>query len=118
MKEFPEVKAQIIFCKSADLVKEKVDQLLENHSFDGFFAMSDETLMGLHSLLIKKNMNNTDKKVVAISGGTLPKYLDETYEYQINDGYQMGRFAAEKLMNILKNTKDYSKDTDKKIHYV
>nr|WP_314490195.1 LacI family DNA-binding transcriptional regulator [uncultured Chryseobacterium sp.] len=118
MEESPEVKVQIIFCKSADLVKEKVDQLLENYSFDGFFTMSDETLMGLHSLLIKKNLNNTDKKVVAISGGTLPKYLDETYEYQINDGYQMGRFAAEKLMNILKNTKDYSKTTDKKIHYV
>lgn len=119
IQEFPEIKLTIIFCKSADLVKETVDQLLENNCFDGFFAMSDETLMGLHSLLIKRNLNNTEKKIVAISGGTLPKYLDETYEYQINDGYEMGVCAAEKLMDILKdNTKNLIANTEKKIHYI
>jgi len=109
IRQSSEVNSHIIFCKSPDIVKEKLDILLENHSFDGFFAMSDETLMGLHSSLIKRNLNNTNKKVVAISEGTLPKYLDESYEYQINDGYEMGTFAAKKLMTSIKNTGDKTK---------
>ena len=99
-----DIQLEIIFCKSADIVKQKLDIFLDDHSFDGFFAMSDETLMGLHSSLIKRSLNNTNKKVVAISEGTLPKYLDETYEYQINDGYEMGTFAAKKLMETIKRT--------------
>ncbi|MFS4428291.1 LacI family DNA-binding transcriptional regulator [Chryseobacterium sp. S90] len=102
IRQFPSIRLNIIFCKSADIVKQKLDLLLDDHSFDGFFAMSDETLMGLHSSLIKRNLNNTNKKVIAISEGTLPKYLDETYEYQINDGYKMGTFAATKLMEKIK----------------
>ncbi|PRB03539.1 hypothetical protein CQ046_09190 [Chryseobacterium sp. MYb7] len=99
-----DIQLEIIFCKSADIVKQKLDIFLDDHSFDGFFAMSDETLMGLHSSLIKRSLNNTNKKVVAISEGTLPKYLDETYEYQINNGYEMGIFAAKKLMETIKRT--------------
>lgn len=102
IRQSPAIRLEIIFCKSADIVKQKLDILLDNHSFDGFFAMSDETLIGLHSSLIKRNLNNTNKKVVAISEGILPKYLDETYEYQINDGYKMGTFAAKKLMEAIK----------------
>ena len=100
-----DIQLQIIFCKSADIVKQKLDLLLDDLTFDGFFAMSDETLIGLHSSLIKRNLNNTNKKVVAISEGTLPKYLDESYEYQINDGYEMGIFAASKLMNKIKKNR-------------
>ncbi|WP_278380648.1 LacI family DNA-binding transcriptional regulator [Chryseobacterium arthrosphaerae] len=113
IRQSPAVQLHILFCKSADMVKQKLDILLDDHSFDGFFAMSDETLMGLHSSLIKRNLNNTNKKVVAISEGTLPKYLDETYEYQINDGYRMGTFAATKLMEaIRKSTPDLSEKPD------
>ncbi|WP_439479011.1 LacI family DNA-binding transcriptional regulator [Chryseobacterium aquaticum] len=103
IKKTTDIHLNIIFCKSADIVKEKLDVLLKNNSFDGFFAMSDETLIGLHSSLIKRNLNDSNKKVVAISEGTLPKYLDETYEYQINDGYEMGTFAAKQLMNSIKS---------------
>ncbi len=105
IKKTSDIHLNIIFCKSADIVKEKLDVLLKENSFDGFFAMSDETLIGLHSSLIKRNLNNSNKKVVAISEGTLPKYLDETYEYQINDGYEMGTFAAKQLMNSIKSKK-------------
>ena len=105
IKKTSDIHLNIIFCKSADIVKEKLDALLKDNSFDGFFAMSDETLIGLHSSLIKRNLNNSNKKVVAISEGTLPKYLDETYEYQINDGYEMGTFAAKQLMNSIKSKK-------------
>ncbi|MGV4413775.1 LacI family DNA-binding transcriptional regulator [Chryseobacterium sp. T1] len=117
MKQFPEITLNIIYCKSADIVKEKLDILLDDDSIDGFFAMSDETLIGLHSSLIKRNLNNTNKKVVAISEGTLPKYLDETYEYQINDGFEMGTFAATKLMNSIKKKIDITKE-DILIHYL
>ena len=105
IKKTTDIHLNIIFCKSADIVKEKLDVLLKNNSFDGFFAMSDETLIGLHSSLIKRNLNDSNKKVVAISEGTLPKYLDETYEYQINDGHEMGTFAAKQLMNSIKSKK-------------
>lgn len=105
IKKTSDIHLNIIFCKSADIVKEKLDVLLKNNSFDGFFAMSDETLIGLHSSLIKRNLNDSNKKVVAISEGTLPKYLDETYEYQINDGCEMGTFAAKQLMNSIKSKK-------------
>lgn len=105
IKKTSDIHLNIIFCKSADIVKEKLDVLLKDNSFDGFFAMSDETLIGLHSSLIKRNLNDSNKKVVAISEGTLPKYLDETYEYQINDGYEMGTFAAKQLMNSIKSKK-------------
>lgn len=104
IRQSSDIRLQIIFCKSADIVKQKLDFLLEDNSFDGFFAMSDEALIGLHGSLIKRNLNNTNKKVVAISEGTLPKYLDESYEYQINDGFEMGTFAAKKLMEAIRNT--------------
>lgn len=118
MKAFPDIQVEVIFCKSADIVKEQLDVLLDTHSFDGFFAMSDETLMGLHSSLIKRNLNNTNKKVVAISEGTIPKYLDETYEYQINDGYEMGIFAAAKLMGSIMKASPAAAETSNAVYYL
>lgn len=118
IKKTSDIHLHIIFCKSADIVKEKLDILLEENAFDGFFAMSDETLIGLHSSLIKRNLNNTNKKVVAISEGTLPKYLDETYEYQINDGYEMGTFAAAQLLNSIKAIKNIELKTPHEVHYL
>lgn len=118
IQQSPDIRLQIIFCKSADIVKQKLDLLLENESFDGFFAMSDETLIGLHSSLIKRNLNNTNKKVVAISEGTLPKYLDETYEYQINDGFEMGTFATTKLMDSIKKIDSDNFTESNKCYYL
>jgi hypothetical protein len=37
--------------------------------------MSDETLAGLHSSLIKKKVQTSDVKVIAITEGTLPNIL-------------------------------------------
>lgn len=118
IKQFPAINLNTIYCKSADQVKEKLDLILEDDSIDGFFAMSDETLIGLHGSLIKRNLNNTNKKVVAISEGTLPKYLDETYEYQINDGFAMGTFAASKLMNNIKKTNGEVDQATNKYYYL
>ncbi|ANF49156.1 hypothetical protein A0O34_00655 [Chryseobacterium glaciei] len=104
--EFPEIECKTIFCESADVVKEKLDILLSQNNFDGFFAMSDETLIGLHSSLIKTNLHNSNIKVIAISEGTLPKYLDESYQFQINDGYKMGIIAASELLKIINKVDD------------
>ncbi|SHK14197.1 LacI family transcriptional regulator [Chryseobacterium polytrichastri] len=101
INESENIECKTIFCESAEVVKEKLETLLKENSFDGFFAMSDETLIGLHSSLIKRNLNNSNIKVIAISEGTLPKYLDEDYEYQINDGYKMGTIAASELLKIV-----------------
>lgn len=116
MKHFPAINLNIIYCKSADQVKEKLDLLLDDDSIDGFFAMSDETLMGLHSSLIKRSLNDTNRKVVSISEGTLPKYLDETYDYQVNDGNEMGVFAAKQLLTSIKNEASGARETETVVH--
>lgn len=114
----PEIQYKTIFCESPEIVKEQLEIILEQESFDGFFAMSDETLTGLHSSLIKRNLNNTNIKVVAISEGKLPKYLDESYEYEINDGYQMGIIAASRLLHIIQKTDSDSGKLSPKIQYI
>ncbi|MDV7698790.1 LacI family transcriptional regulator [Chryseobacterium soli] len=114
----PEIQYKTIFCESPEIVKEQLEIILEQESFDGFFAMSDETLTGLHSSLIKRNLNNTNIKVVAISEGKLPKYLDESYEYEINDGYQMGIIAASRLLHIIQKIESDSGKLSPKIQYI
>jgi len=103
LKEYPQMECKVIFCESAESVKEKLNIILDYEQFDGYFAMSDETLAGLHSSLIKKKVQTSDVKVIAITEGTLPKYLDESYECIINDGFSMGTMAASKLLQLIKS---------------
>lgn len=102
----PSMECKVIYCESADNVKEKLNIILDYESFDGYFAMSDETLAGLHSSLIKKKVSTSAVKVVAITEGILPKYLDESYECIINDGFSMGTMAAMKLLHLIRSGKD------------
>lgn len=97
-----DVKCKIIYCNSADMVKEKMSIIFDYEDFDGYFVMSDETLAGLHSSLVNKKTVSPKAKVVAITEGILPKYLDDSYECIINDGYEMGKTAAMKLLTIIK----------------
>ncbi|ASW73071.1 hypothetical protein IQ37_14645 [Chryseobacterium piperi] len=106
LQSIPEIQCKTIYCESPESVKEKLDIILEYDQFDGFFAMSDETLAGLHSSLVKKKLDTTHIKVVAISEGTLPKYLDESYEYQINDGCEMGMIAASALISRIQKKEE------------
>lgn len=76
--------------------------IFDYEDFDGYFVMSDETLAGLHSSLVNKKTVSPKAKVVAITEGILPKYLDDSYECIINDGYEMGKTAAMKLLTIIK----------------
>ncbi|WP_312901348.1 LacI family DNA-binding transcriptional regulator [Chryseobacterium taichungense] len=100
--KYKDVKCKIIYCDSADMVKEKLNIIFDYEDFDGYFAMSDETLAGLHSSLVNKKINSSKAKVVAITEGILPKYLDDSYECIINDGFEMGKTAAMKLLTIIK----------------
>lgn len=103
LKDYPETECKVIYGESAERVKEKLNIMLDYEQFEGYFAMSDETLAGLHSSLIKKKTDISGIKVIAISEGTFPKYLDDSYECIINDGFSMGTMAASKLLQIIKS---------------
>lgn len=109
LKNYPEINTKIIYCESAEMVKEKLNIIFDYEYFDGYFAMSDETLAGLHSAIVNKKINISKAKVVAITEGILPKYLDDSYECIINDGFEMGKTAAMKLLTIIKkqSSKNY-----------
>jgi len=104
LKNHPDIQCKVIYCKSADEVKDKLSTILEYEHFDGYFAMSDETLAGLHSSLVKNKLQASAVKVIAITEGILPKYLDDSYECIINDGYSMGTMAATKILEIIKGS--------------
>ncbi len=75
LKEHPEIKCRVIYCKSAEDVKYQLNTILNDEHFDGYFAMSDETLAGLHSSLIKSKLQTSAIKVIAITEGILPSTL-------------------------------------------
>ena len=101
-----EINYKSIFCDSAEMVKEKLEIILEYEKFDGIFAMSDETLAGLNYALKIKGLSAKPYKVIAISEGVFPKYLKPHYEFIKNDGVKMGMMAASILLEKIKNS-DY-----------
>ncbi|MGS0746988.1 LacI family DNA-binding transcriptional regulator [Halpernia sp. GG3] len=103
IKLYDDVEYNFIFCDSADAVKEKLGIILKYENFDGFFAMSDETLAGLNVILMDREVNFKEIKVVSISEGVLPKYLNKSYRYETNDALKMGIMAATILLNKIIN---------------
>ena len=101
-----EINYKSIFCDSAEMVKEKLEIILEYEKFDGIFAMSDETLAGLNYALKIRGLSAKPYKIIAISEGIFPKYLNPHYEYIKNDGIKMGMMAASILLEKIKNS-DY-----------
>ena len=101
-----EINYKSIFCDSAEMVKEKLEIILEYEKFDGIFAMSDETLAGLNFALKIKGLSAKPYKIIAISEGIFPKYLNPHYEFIKNDGIKMGMMAASILLEKIKNS-DY-----------
>ena len=84
----------------------KLEIILEYEKFDGIFAMSDETLAGLNFALKIKGLSAKPYKIIAISEGIFPKYLNPHYEFIKNDGIKMGMMAASILLEKIKNS-DY-----------
>ena len=54
-------------------------------------------------------------KVVAISEGILPNYLNSNYEFEKNDGLKMGLKAAEILVQKIQNKE---KATDSNRYFI
>lgn len=106
LENHPEITCKSIFCDSAEMVKEKLEIILEYENFDGIFAMSDETLAGLNYALKIKGLSAKPYKFIAISEGVFPKYLNPHYEFIKNDGVKMGMMAASILLEKIKNS-DY-----------
>ena len=101
-----EINYKSIFCDSAEMVKEKLEIILEYEKFDGIFAMSDETLAGLNYALKIRGLSAKPYKIIAISEGIFPKYLNPHYEFIKNDGIKMGMMAASILLEKIINS-DY-----------
>ena len=106
LNNYSEINYKSIFCDSAEMVKEKLEIILEYEKFDGIFAMSDETLAGLNFALKIKGLSAKPYKIIAISEGIFPKYLNPHYEFIKNDGIKMGMMAASILLEKIKNS-DY-----------
>lgn len=106
INNYSEINYKSIFCDSAEMVKEKLEIILEYEKFDGIFAMSDETLAGLNYALKIRGLSAKPYKIIAISEGIFPKYLNPHYEFIKNDGIKMGMMAASILLEKIKNS-DY-----------
>ena len=106
LNNYSEINYKFIFCDSAEMVKEKLEIILEYEKFDGIFAMSDETLAGLNYALKIRGLSAKPYKIIAISEGIFPKYLNPHYEFIKNDGIKMGMMAASILLEKIKNS-DY-----------
>lgn len=111
LNKYSEINYKSIFCDSAEMVKEKLEIILEYEKFDGIFAMSDETLAGLNFALKIKGLSAKPYKIIAISEGIFPKYLNPHYEFEKNDGIKMGMMAANVLLDKIKNTEQKSINT-------
>ena len=106
LNNYSEINYKSIFCNSAEMVKEKLEIILEYEKFDGIFAMSDETLAGLNYALKIRGLSAKPYKIISISEGIFPKYLNPHYEFIKNDGIKMGMMAASILLEKIKNS-DY-----------
>ena len=104
LNNYSEINYKSIFCDSAEMVKEKLEIILEYEKFDGIFAMSDETLAGLNYALKIRGLSAKPYKIIAISEGIFPKYLNPHYEFIKNDGIKMGMMAASILLEKIKNS--------------
>ena len=111
LNNYSEINYKSIFCDSAEMVKEKLEIILEYEKFDGIFAMSDETLAGLNFALKIKGLSAKPYKIIAISEGIFPKYLNPHYEFEKNDGIKMGMMAANVLLDKIKNNEQKSINT-------
>ena len=106
LNNYSEINYKSIFCDSAEMVKEKLEIILEYEKFDGIFAMSDETLAGLNYALKIRGLSAKPYKIIAISEGIFPKYLNPHYEFIKNYGIKMGMIVASILLEKIKNS-DY-----------
>lgn len=114
LEKHPEIEYSSIFCNSADEVTTMCSSLLDTENFDGVFCMSDETLAGFNCALKEKQMSAKNFKVVAMSEGIFPKYLNPHFQFKKNDGLKMGMLATDLLLKKIRNPEN----TMPQVHYI
>ncbi|MFZ4634644.1 MAG: LacI family DNA-binding transcriptional regulator [Saprospiraceae bacterium] len=98
----PAVQGFSLYASSVDAAAHALDALLEDTSFDGIFAMSDETLAGAIVALRRRRLRiPEDCSVVCISDGAVPNIVDPPISYLHHSGYAVGRRAALQLFEHL-----------------
>jgi LacI family transcriptional regulator len=90
---------KFIYAKDEILV-EQLKKFILNNQFDGVFAMSDEVLLIVHSILHQYNLFPNQVLLSAISDGILPKQLFPTFAFVKHSGYELGAQAALTLLSL------------------
>lgn len=88
---------------------EETSKLLsENLSkkIDGIFAMSDETMLGVNSVLYSFQLNNI--KTISISDGKLPQFMTPPMNYFKHCGYSLGKLASNKMIDKIVFKKEHT----------
>ncbi len=98
---YNDVKVDYIYCNSSSAAAIETEKYItENKTIDGIFAMSDETLLGVHkalqnfSITIKNNIN-----VSALSEGVLPEFINPNYLIVQQSASAMAIKSMEVLLN-------------------
>lgn len=94
----------VLFAGSPVEGAEAVKKLLQERSepIDGIFVMSDELMAGVAPTLRQSNLRiPEDCSVIGISDGFLPHYLHPKITYLHHSGYEIGRMAARRLLQLI-----------------
>ncbi len=101
---FPVNEELIVYADSIEEAHTQTKKLFNNDRPDGIFAMSDECLAGIIPALNEMYISIPNKcKVISISDGTIPKLLTPHTPYLHHSGFEVGRLAAQKLIERIKN---------------
>jgi DNA-binding LacI/PurR family transcriptional regulator len=96
-------KAPTLFASSLQQCQAACSALLQRHKPDAFFCMSDEVAAGLYPALNAANIRiPQDCKVIAISDGNLPYFMQPTLTHLHHSGLEVGKAAAQRLIDRIK----------------
>lgn len=107
------LKIKNVFADSADSARRKILDLNLGANLDGIFMMSEEVLIGTHAALFQNANHNVTPKMIAISDGSLPDYLNPAVPYFHHNGNEVGELTASTLINRIEK-----KSTDVEKHFV
>lgn len=97
-------KAPTLFASSLQQCQAACSALLQRHKPDAFFCMSDEVAAGLYPALNAANIRiPQDCKVIAISDGNLPYFMQPTLTHLHHSGLEVGKAAAQRLIDRIKD---------------
>lgn len=90
---------KFISVKDKDMVQ-KLQLEIKNNKYDGIFTMSDEILLCAYTLVRQLDIYPSQVSLTAISDGILPTQLFPPVKYVKHSGYEIGKTAASRLLEI------------------